>query len=105
MNRGTFFAIFVTQLLIGFMLGLAGEVDQYGYYEPSPLALLIQLALLVWWVWAIYKRTKDCGWHGATMLWIIVPFANLVYILYLFFTPTKVPLDYIEGEATHVHRS
>lgn len=106
MNRATFLAIFVVQMIVGLMLG-AAAYDPTNPYSTDLDAgvVVIQLGLLIWWIWAIYHRTKDCGWHGAHVLWVIVPFANIVYVLMLFFTRTKELPDYIEGESTHVHRS
>jgi len=100
-NRATFFWIFVAYALINFALQQA--YSPYDHYTDGDVFIVMcQFANAVWYVWAVYHRTKNCGWHGAWTLMVFVPIANIVYVLMLFFTPTKALPDYIEGESTRV---
>ena len=90
MNRLKFFYVFLFTVVLGVInVSLFMPYDEYGHpIDASGMWVLITLVGMgVWW-WAIYKRTKDCGWHGAMCLFIIVPVANIIFLLYLFFHPT-----------------
>ena len=48
---------------------------------------IISLSVIAIFIHICIKRTRDIGWTKWSNLWLIVPYANIVFLLFLIFTP------------------
>lgn len=90
-KRNTFWKIVTPIFLISFWLSSVYDAENS---PPGFLLSVIGLILSILLVWILYatyvKRLHDLGKSGWYALVVLIPFLNLLFILYLGFAPGNI---------------
>ena len=97
MNRLKFSILFMTYLVIQYVLGyivVPALVDYYHDTTINMITILIGFSLYVLIVFCAYKRLIDCGKSKWNLIFILIPKVQFLWFIYLCFPKSKISFSF-----------